>query len=41
VVELPKNCPPGDNRGIIYRGRNLRTHEVWRAPDSEHACGGA
>jgi hypothetical protein len=41
LVELPKDCPPGDDRGRVYRTTNLRTSEVWRLPDSEHMCGGA
>jgi hypothetical protein len=41
VTALPTNCPPGDHRGIKYRGRNLRTGLSWVAPDAEHMCGGA
>lgn len=41
VVELPQNCPPGDTRGIILAGTNLRTNETWKAPNSQHSCGGA
>jgi len=41
VVDLPTNCPPGDTRGIGYRGLNLRTRRGWEAGDSEHLCGGA
>ena len=41
LVSIPKHCPPGDNRGKIYRATNLRTHGVWTLPDSEHRCGGA
>ena len=41
VVELPKNCPPGDHRGIVYAATNERSGDSWRAPDSEHSCGGA
>jgi hypothetical protein len=41
LVALPKNCPPGDNRGITYKTTNLRTHGTWTLPDSEHGCGGA
>ncbi len=41
LVSLPKNCPPGDNRGIIYSARNLRTGAHWALPDAEHLCGGA
>jgi hypothetical protein len=41
LVSIPKDCPPGDNRGREYRTTNLRTHKTWRLPDSEHSCGGA
>jgi len=39
--ELPRNCPPGDDRGKIYRTTNLRTGQSWTLPDSQHICGGA
>lgn len=41
LVFIPRRCPPGDDRGRIYRTTNLRTHESWRMSDSQHACGGA
>lgn len=41
LVKIPKNCPPGDNRGRIYKTTNLRTGGSWTLPDSEHSCGGA
>jgi hypothetical protein len=41
VRELPQNCPPGDNRGVVYEAHNQRSNMSWKAPDSEHACGGA
>ncbi len=41
VISVPRRCPAGDNRGITYRGRNLRTGLSWRATDAEHFCGGA
>lgn len=41
LVSIPHSCPPGDNRGRVYRTRNLRTGGVWELPDSEHMCGGA
>lgn len=41
LIEIPENCPPGDDRGRTYHGVNLRTHESWNAIDSEHSCGGA
>lgn len=41
LVSVPQNCPPGDDRGRVYAGTNLRTNETWTAPDSQHVCGGA
>lgn len=41
LISIPKNCPPGDDRGRVYAGTNLRTNETWSVPDSEHMCGGA
>lgn len=41
LIELPSDCPAGDDRGKIYRATNLRTGAKWEAPDSEHSCGGA
>ena len=41
LIEIPKDCPPGDVRGRIYRTTNLRTGGQWTLPDSEHSCGGA
>ncbi len=41
LVSIPTDCPPGDTRGRIYDATNQRTRETWRAPDSQHMCGGA
>jgi len=41
LVELPKDCPPGDDRGKVYTTTDLRTEESWTLPDSQHTCGGA
>jgi len=41
LIELPLNCPAGDDRGRIYKGTNLRTGASWNAMDSQHSCGGA
>lgn len=41
LVEIPQDCPPGDDRGRIYTTTNLRTGEAWSLPDSQHSCGGA
>jgi len=41
LISLPKDCPPGDERGKFYSGTNLRTKGSWTMPDSQHMCGGA
>ncbi len=41
LVSIPTNCPAGDNRGKVYKTTNLKTNEVWEAPDASHSCGGA
>jgi hypothetical protein len=41
LIEIPRDCPPGDVRGRVYRTTNLRTRLEWTLPDSEHGCGGA
>lgn len=41
LVEIPKDCPPGDDRGRVYNTKNLRTGEAWTLSDSQHLCGGA
>ena len=41
LVSIPTGCPPGDDRGRVYRATNVRTGATWEAPDSEHMCGGA
>ncbi len=41
LVSIPRDCPPGDDRGREYKTTNLRTHGSWTLPDSEHSCGGA
>ena len=40
LLSVPTDCPPGDDRGKIYKATNLRTTLNWEAPDSEHSCGG-
>jgi hypothetical protein len=37
----PLPCPPGDDRGRVYKTTNLRTRETWTLPDSQYSCGGA
>ena len=41
LLSIPANCPPGDDRGRVYRATNLRTGASWMAPDAQHSCGGA
>ena len=41
LISLPKDCPPGDDRGKVYAATNLRTKETWVLPDAQHMCGGA
>jgi hypothetical protein len=41
LISVPDDCPPGDDRGKVYKATNLRTHQSWTAPNSEHDCGGA
>lgn len=41
LVWMPKDCPPGDDRGKVYKTTNLRTNRSWELPDSHHQCGGA
>jgi hypothetical protein len=40
LMQIPRGCPPGDNRGCIYTTTNLRTMQSWTLPDAEHMCGG-
>lgn len=41
LIELPQDCPPGDDRGKVYGVANLRSLGAWSGPDAEHLCGGA
>ena len=41
LTYIPTDCPPGDDRGKIYKATNLRTGTTWELPDAEHLCGGA
>jgi hypothetical protein len=41
LVSVPRHCPPGDDRGRMYKTTNLRTRGSWTLPDAEHECGGA
>jgi hypothetical protein len=41
LVEIPKDCQPGDNRGRVYKTTNLRTKESWSLPNDVKSCSGA
>lgn len=41
LKSVPRNCPPGDDRGKVYTVTNLKTHQSFTLPDSQHECGGA
>ena len=41
LVQIPKDCPPGDDRGYVWSVTNLLTKGHWELPDAEHQCGGA
>jgi hypothetical protein len=41
LLEIPEDCPPGDNRGRVYSLLNYRTNGYAEMPDSQHMCGGA
>jgi len=41
LTDIPDDCPPGDDRGKIYKATDLRTHRSWSAMNAEHMCGGA
>lgn len=41
LLSIPRNCPPGDNRGRFYSLFNYRTRQTVKLPDSQHLCGGA
>lgn len=41
LIEVPKHCPPGDNRGKIYTLTDRKTGRTVRGIDSWHLCGGA
>lgn len=40
LSSIPRNCPPGDNRGREYSATNLTSRTSWIMPDSQHMCGG-
>jgi len=41
LISIPRDCPPGDDRGRVYETTNLRNGARWRLSDSSHECGAA
>lgn len=41
LMSIPRDCPPGDERGRLYYTLDLKTQTQWVLPDSQHLCGGA
>ena len=41
LTELPKDCPPGDDRGKIYLVQNYKNKKKFSGVDAWHMCGGA
>jgi uncharacterized protein len=41
LTELPKDCPPGDDRGKIYSVQNYKNKKTFSGVDAWHMCGGA
>lgn len=41
LLEIPEECPPGDNRGRGYSLLNYRTGGYVEMSNSLHMCGGA
>jgi hypothetical protein len=41
LVEIPRDCPAGDERGRLYKTTNLRTGENWSLRNDIRSCGGA
>ena len=41
LINIPRDCPEGDERGRVYYGVDLVIGGSWSLPDSQHMCGGA
>lgn len=41
LLELPRDCPPGDERGKIYSVTNIKNNKSFVGIDAWHICGGA
>ena len=41
LVAVPVDCPPGDDRGKLYRVQDAHLRISYVLPDAMHMCGGA
>jgi uncharacterized protein len=41
LMNVPHDCPAGDDRGRTYFGLDLETGARWMLGDTQHSCGGA
>ncbi len=41
LMNIPHDCPKGDERGRLYLGYDVDARVQWVLPDSQHLCGGA
>lgn len=41
LMQIPRDCPKGDDRGRLYLTYNTVTQNNWALSDSQHSCGGA
>lgn len=41
LVAVPVGCPPGDDRGKLYRVHDAHLRISYVLPDAQHMCGGA
>lgn len=41
LVAVPVGCPPGDDRGKLYRVQDAHLRISYVLPDAQHMCGGA
>lgn len=41
LMQIPRDCPTGDDRGRLYLTYNTVTQRNWALSDSQHMCGGA
>lgn len=41
LIELPEDCPPGDDRGKTYAITNYKNKHTFTGTPDWHSCGGA